>query len=118
MTETRRKYDVAYGCFLYIGLLNLFFMIAGFIPMGTQTAAIFGYIVGVPLGVVAIVALVVGIGYAISLRDHMPLGILSLSTIIYIIVLASQFGPPVLPTLLLILYIVITLNLICFLGKS
>ena len=107
------KYDVAYGCFLFCGLVSLLYlvMIADFIPMSTQTALLIGLVVAFPLMIVSIVAMVVGISLTIFLRHHKPLVILTFLTVIVAFVIPTQFGPEVLHALVLILYIVMTIGL-------
>ena len=104
------KYDVAYGCFLFCGLVSLLFMIGSFVPMSNGVAAMLGIGVGVPLMIISIVAMIVGIGFTIFLRHHKPLVILSLLTVFVAFVIATQFVPAV---LVLVPYAVLTIGLSC-----
>ena len=90
-----RKYDVAYGCFLFCGFVILPNMIASLIPMSMQTEAIFVLGVFGPLMFVTLVALIVAIGLSISLRHHKPLVVISLLTVVVAFVAATPFVPAV-----------------------
>ena len=92
MTETRQKYDIAYGCFLFCGVVALSISCLSFIPMDTGIAGGLGFLVVIPLSMASLVAMVIGIGYTIRLYHHWPLVALSLLSVLFVAELVAEYG--------------------------
>ena len=108
MTESRRKYDIAYGCFLFSGVVALSISGLSFIPMDTGSAGGLGFLVLVPLSITLLVAMVVGIGCTIQLYYHWPLIVLSLLSVLFVAELVTEYGSAKFYNIVPILYGVIT----------
>ncbi len=104
MREILRKYDVAYGCFLFCGVAVLLISELSFIPMDDGTAGGLGFLVFIPLSLVALVAMAVGIGYTIRLYNHWPLVVLSLLSVLFIAEVVTEYGSAKLYNAVPILY--------------
>lgn len=104
MTDTLRKYDLAYGCFLFCGLVVLFLGILSFIPMDDGIAGGLGFLVFIPLSMASLVAMVVGIGFSIRFYHHWPLVVLSLLSVLFIAEVVTEYGPAMLYNAVPILY--------------
>jgi len=92
MTETQRKFDVAYGCFLFCGVAALLISSLSFITIDTGTAGVLGFLVAIPLSMVSLVAMLVGIGYTIRPYHHWPLVALSLFSLLFLAEVITEYG--------------------------
>lgn len=88
----RRKHDIAYGCFLAPGAVSLIAAIAGAIPMDSGTAGGIGFLVLIPLAMVALVAVPVGVFYSIVFRRDGVLLLLSILTIFMLAEVVTEAG--------------------------
>jgi len=89
---SKRKHDIAYGCFFVPAALSLIAVTADAVPMNDANAALIGFFVMIPLTVVALVTTLIGVFYSILLWRDGVLPILSLLTIIMITVVFSDAG--------------------------
>lgn len=104
MPDTRQQYDIAYGCFLFIGVVLLFISILSFIPMGNGVAGGLGFLVMIPLAIASLMAMVVGIGYSARLYHHWPLVFLSLLSILFVAEMVTEYGPVAFYNMVPVLY--------------
>src|SRR5213593_4592301 len=88
----RRKRDIAYGCFLFPAALCLITAIAGAVPMNDANAAGIGFFVLIPLGLVALVAILIGVFCSIVFCKDGVLPILSVLTLIMVAVVVLEVG--------------------------
>jgi hypothetical protein len=92
MTETRLRYDVAYGCFFFCGVVALLISTISVIPMDTGTSGGLGFMVLIPLSIASLVAMVIGISYTIRFRQHRPLVVLSLFSVLFVAEVVTEYG--------------------------
>jgi hypothetical protein len=67
MTYGRWNLDLVYGAFLFYGGVALFSSILPFIPFDTEAGLFIGTVLLTPLHVLSLVALVIGIAFALRL---------------------------------------------------
>lgn len=92
MTETRLRYDIAYGCFFFCGVVDLLISTLSVIPMDTGDAGGLGFLVLIPLSIASLVTVVVGISYTIRFRKHWPLVVLSLMSVLFVTEAVTEYG--------------------------
>jgi hypothetical protein len=88
-----KSYDIAYSSFLICGVVVLLTAITSLIPMSTGTAGSIGFLILIPLSIISAIALLVGLLYAIRLRQHMPLTVLAILSVLFVVEVISEFGP-------------------------
>lgn len=117
MNKHISKYDFAYGLFFICGLLILILGIVSIIPVDLNTAAALGFSVGIPLTMISLLLMVIAILYTVFLRRNKPLVGLSLITILFIIEMLGEYGPPFLYNVSPIIYgtVSITITILWFL---
>ena len=94
MKDTLRKYDVAYGCFLFCGVVVLFLNSLYYVfAIDEETAIYLAVVVAIPLTMVSLGVMVVGIGFSIWLYHHWPLVVLSLLSVLFIAEVFTEYGP-------------------------
>jgi hypothetical protein len=84
----RRKHDLAYACFLVPGAISL----ASAIPMGGEAAGALGFMVLVPLALLALVTIPIGIFYSAVLWRDGVLPCLSILTVLLIVEVMTESG--------------------------
>jgi len=77
--------------------------------MGSGGAGVFGLLIGVPLALASIAAMIAGFIYAIILFRHWPLAVLSVLSLFFVIEVITEFGPVLFYNLVPVVYGVITL---------
>ena len=87
-----RNYDVAYGSFLFCGLVALLTSVLSYIPMDSGTAGGIGFLVLIPLALASLGAMAVGIVQAIRYYRHWPLIILSVLTLLFLAEIVTEYG--------------------------
>ncbi len=85
-SKPRVQYDIAYACFLLIGLAVL---VMGISTLGHERE-MYAFVVGIPLMALSGVASVVGVGFSLWLWRHAPLPILSALTAFFIVGLWTE----------------------------
>lgn len=93
MADSRRARDIAYGCFLFAGLVPLLIAVLSQIRMDTGTAGGVGLLLLVPLTIAAIVAVVIGIRHTLHQWRHWPLVVCSVFSALYLVVFLTEVGP-------------------------
>lgn len=74
MEKSRRNFDVAYGCFILIGVVMSLTSILSIVFYKYPTSAAgFAFLIGMPAFLSSAVAWIIGVGYTIALRWHWPL---------------------------------------------
>jgi hypothetical protein len=104
MTESKRKYDIAYGSFAFVGVTSLIVGLLSFVPMDTATAGGLGFLVLIPLSIISLAAILVGFVYTIILFRHRRLIILSLLSILFLIEAVAEYGSPLFYSFVPLLY--------------
>lgn len=91
MTTSTRNHDIAYGCFLVAGVVPLLVYLAGDFAasMGRFGIYFFG-----ALTIGALLAMFTAIRFSLPLRNHWPLTVLSVWTLLYIAEIFVRLGPP------------------------
>ena len=92
MAKPLRDYDIAYGCFLAAGIVPLIISLASSVAaiddMGKAGYYFFG-----ALSIGALAAMFTGIRFALPLREHVPLTVLSVLTLVYLVEVFARLGP-------------------------
>ena len=88
----RAKHDAAYGCFVPPGACSLIAALASAIPMDSGTAGGIGFLVLMPLALLALVSVPFGIYLSMVLRRDVILPLLSLLTILMVVEVATEAG--------------------------
>lgn len=93
MTHAERtKRDIAYCCFLPLGMVSLIAAIDSAIPMDSGTAGGMGFLVLIPLTLVALISIPMGIYFSIVLWRDPVLPALSILTILMIAEIVTEAG--------------------------
>jgi hypothetical protein len=92
-TDLRRKHDIAYACFLAPGVVSLIASMAPYVPMDTGTAGGIGFLVLIPLSMVALATVPIGVFYSIMFWRDAALPILSILTILMLAQVIAEAGP-------------------------
>jgi len=87
----RSQYDVAYGCFLFCGLVVLSISAVAYVPMGEGTA-VFLLFWAVPPFFVSFVCMLIGIVLSVRLWQDRTLLILSVMSVLLIGVMIFEYG--------------------------
>lgn len=87
-----RKFDVAYGCFMFCGVTALLVGGLSYVSMDVTTSSAFGFFVFIPMTLASLVAMAIGIGIAIKFYYYWPLGILALLSILFVAELVTESG--------------------------
>ena len=91
-TAQRTKHDIAYGCFLPPGLVSLLTALASALPMDDANVAGIGFLVLIPLALVALISVPTGIYFSFMLRRDAVLAILSVLTIFMVAEVVAEAG--------------------------
>lgn len=91
-TAQRTQHDLAYGCFLPGGVVILIAAIASAIPMDDANIAGIGFLVLIPLALVALISVPIGIYFSIVFRRDAVLPLLSVLTIFMLAEVVSEAG--------------------------
>jgi hypothetical protein len=94
MHDIQKSCNIAYGSFLFCGVVVLLTAIISLIPMSAGTAGGIGFLVLIPLSVLSITALLIGIWYAVRLRHNIPLIMLAILSILFVVEVITEFGSP------------------------
>lgn len=92
MNKNRAKYDLAYGCFSYCGFAALVVGVVSAMPMDSDAAGVFGFLLAIPLALGALAAMLVGLALSALLWKHWPLLILSAMTILFVAEVVTEYG--------------------------
>ena len=92
MKTGRLKYDLAYGCFLFCGMMALLVTVIGKAAKDDNTSALLGFFVAIPLAFASFVAVVAALVLSMMLWRHWPLLILSALTVLSAAVVALVHG--------------------------
>ncbi len=93
MTAAQRsKHDIAYVCFIPPGLVSLVAALARAIPMSSGTAGGIGFLVLIPLSLLALISIPIGIYLSIVLRRDVMLPLLSVLTILMLAEVVTEAG--------------------------
>jgi predicted Na+-dependent transporter len=88
----RNKHDIAYGCFLAPAAVSLIAAVASAIPMDSGTAGGIGFLVLIPLAIVALVAVPIGVFYSVVFWRDGVLPLLSILTILMVAEAVTEAG--------------------------
>ncbi len=86
------QYDLAYGCFVFCGLVALLIGIFTFMPFGFGSAGGFGYLLLIPLTAMSLGAMLLGLVFALRLYRHWPLALLALASLLFVAEIVTEFG--------------------------
>jgi hypothetical protein len=103
-----RDFDIAYGSFLFCGVVALSISVLSYIPMDSGTAGVMGFLVFIPLSLASLAAIVVGIVLAIKLYHHWQLIILSVLSVMFVAEMITEYGSVMFYNMVPIFYGVIT----------
>src|SRR5436189_3717458 len=92
MKTGRLKYDLAYGCFLFCGMIALLVTVIGKAAKDDNTSALLGFFVAIPLAFASFVAVVAALVLSMMLWKHWPLLVLSALTVLSVAVVALVHG--------------------------
>jgi N-acetylglutamate synthase-like GNAT family acetyltransferase len=90
----RKELSVAYGSFLFCGLAMLVISGIGILPMDSWIAGGLALLVGVPLALGSLAALIVGIGVTLRNPQEWKLAVLSAMSVFAVAVIATDAGSP------------------------
>lgn len=115
----RWKHDIAYACFLPPGLLSLIAAISMYFPMDTGTAGGIGFLILIPLSLLALTTVPIGVYYSVVYWRDAALVILSLGTILTMVQMFAEIGPVQLRNVLGLVYgvLVFALEVAWFLER-
>jgi len=103
-----RDFDIAYGSFLFCGVVALSISILSYIPMGSGTAGGLGFLVFIPLSLASLAAIVVGIVHTIKRYHHWQLVVLSVLSVMFVAEMITEYGSVMFYNLVPIVYGVCT----------
>lgn len=86
------KHDLAYACFLPPVIVNLISAIGTVIPMNTGVAGGIGFLVLIPMTMLALVSVPTGIYLSLVLRKDIILPLLSVLTILMVVEVITEAG--------------------------
>ena len=86
------KHDLAYACFLPPVIVSLISAVGTIIPTNTGVAGLIGFLVLIPLGLLAFVSVPAGVYLSIVLRKDKALPLLSVLTILMIAEVITEAG--------------------------
>jgi len=86
------KHDLAYACFLPPVIASLISAVGTAIPMSTGVAGGIGFLVLIPLTLLALVSVPSGIYLSVVLRKDMVLPLLSVLTILMVVEVITEAG--------------------------
>ena len=89
-----KSYDIAYGSFLFCGVVVFLIAITSLIPMSSGTAGGIGFLIFVPLSVVTIVVLFIGLWHTVVLQKQMALTVLAVMSVLFVVETMTEFGSP------------------------
>lgn len=103
-----RDFDIAYGSFLFCGVVALSIGILSYIPMDSGIAGGLGFLIFIPLSLASLAAIVVGIVHTIKLYHHWQLIILSVLSVMFLAEMFTEYGSVMFYNIVPIFYGVIT----------
>ena len=90
--DSRTTHDLAYLCFLPTTLISVVSGILKFIPVDTGTAGGVGFLILIPLALLALVSVPTGIVLSLRYRQDRALLLLSFLTVLYVLEIISEAG--------------------------
>ena len=90
--DQKTRQDIAYICFIPLGLLNLTIAITSIIPMNNGVAGGLGFLVLIPLSIFALASAPIGIYFSIVARRDIFLHILSVLTVFMVAEVVTEAG--------------------------
>lgn len=87
-----KKHDLAYACFLPPVIVSLISAVGTVIPMSTGVAGGIGFLVLIPLTLLALVSVPTGIYLSFVLREDIVLPLLSVLTILMVVEVVTEAG--------------------------
>ena len=103
--------DFVYGCFLVCGLIILILAFVSIIPVDSNTAVGLGFFVAIPLTMLLLFIMFIAVLSTIFFRRNGQLIILSIITLLLVIELIGEFGPPFLYEASPIIYAIVTFTI-------
>ena len=97
-------YDVAYGCFLFCGLVLLSLSAMEYVPMDEFAAARYLFVVTIPLLRAVMVVMPIGIVLGVILWQDRVLLILSVMSVLFIGVIFFEYGSSAFQNAVFIVY--------------
>ena len=91
-TSPKHRHDLAYACFLPPGIVSLVSAVGTVIPMSSGVAGGIGFLVLIPLTLVALVSVPTGMYLSIVLRKDVVLPLLSILTILALVEVITEAG--------------------------
>ena len=88
----RNRHDLAYACFLPPVIVSLISALSTVIPMSTGAAGGIGFLVLIPLTLLALVSVPTGIYLSFVLRKDVVLPVLSVLTILIVVEVITEAG--------------------------
>ncbi len=103
-----RSHDIAYTCFAFSGGVAFLMGVLSFIPMDAGVSGGIGILIGAPLSIAAIAAMIVGLLYSIIHYKHWPFIVMSIASILFILEMITELGPVAVYNISPIIYGIIT----------